>query len=101
MAEKTGDYGYFDSKKIYEQWKPQTDPNVNGFKVCLWTNDVGDKQDDWFNQFIDLPIAVLAERTWGVKHDNSLEQFQHSFGKSDFAILMPDQSSMAWLTSIL
>ncbi len=81
LGRKPGEYGYFDSKKIYEQWKPQTGPNINGFKVCLWTNGVGDKQDNWFNQFVHLPIAVLAERTWSVKHDNSLEQFQNRMNK--------------------
>ncbi len=84
IGRKRGDYGYFDSKMIYEQWKPQTDPNVNGFKVCLWTNEVEDEQDNWFNQFIDLPIAVLAERTWDAKHDMSLEQFQHRLEKVIF-----------------
>jgi hexosaminidase len=84
MGRKPGEYGYFDSKKIYEQWKPQTGPNINGFKVCLWTNRVEDKPDDWFNQFVYLPIAVLAERTWSIKHDNSLEQFQNRLNKVIF-----------------
>ncbi len=79
-----GEYGYFDSKKIYEQWKPQTAPNVLGFKICLWTNEVEDKPDEWFNQFIDLPIAVLAERTWDIRHDITLEQFQLRLGKVIF-----------------
>jgi hexosaminidase len=84
MGRKPGEYGYFDSKKIYEQWNPQTEPNVNGFKVCLWTNEVEDKEDNWFNQFIDLPIAILAERTWNVKHDTSIEQFQDRLKKVIF-----------------
>lgn len=77
MGQNPGEYGYFDSKKIYEQWKPQTSPNVNGFKVCLWVNEVEEKPDDWFNQYIHLPLAVLAERTWSVKHENSIDQFQN------------------------
>lgn len=84
MGQKPGEYGYFDSKKIYEQWSPQTHPNVNGFKVCLWTNDAEDKEDDWYDQFIDLPIAVLAERTWNNKHDPSIEQFQLRLAKVIF-----------------
>ena len=84
---KPGDYGYFDAKKIYEQWKPQTAPNVLGFKVCLWTGEVEDKPDEWFNQFIDLPIAVLAERTWDIEHDNSIEQFQIRLNSVMFPII--------------
>jgi N-acetyl-beta-hexosaminidase len=82
-----GEYGYFDSKKIYEQWKPQTDPNINGFKICLWTNELEDKPDEWFNQFIHLPIAVLAERTWSIKQDNSIEQFQKRLNSVMFQII--------------
>ena len=84
MGRNPGEYGYFDSKKIYEQWEPQTGSNINGFKACLWTNGVGDKKDDWFNQFVHLPIAVLAERTWSARHDNSLEQFQNRLNKVIF-----------------
>ncbi len=84
LGRKPGEYGYFDSKKIYEQWEPQTAPNINGFKACLWTNLVGDKPDDWFNQFIDLPIAVLAERIWGGKQDDSLKLFQKRLEKTHF-----------------
>lgn len=84
MGRKPGEYGYFDSEKIYEQWSPQTHPNVNGFKVCLWTNDAEDKEDGWYDRFIDLPIAVLAERTWDSKHDHTLEQFQLRLGKVIF-----------------
>jgi len=84
LGRKPGEYGYFDSKKIYEQWEPQTDPNINGFKTCLWTNKVEEKSDDWFNQFIDLPNAVLAERIWGGKRDDSLELFQKRLETTKF-----------------
>ncbi len=84
MGQKPGEYGYFDSKKIYEQWKPQAGENINGFKACLWTNRVEDKEDDWFNQFIHLPIAVLAERIWSVEHNSTLDQFQNRLNKVSF-----------------
>ena len=85
MGKKPGDYGFFDSKRIYEQWKPATGRNVSGFKVCLWTDRVEKiARDDWFNSWIDLPVAVLAERTWDIKHDDSLGQFQRRLNKVGF-----------------
>lgn len=84
MGRKPGEYGYFDSKYIYEKWQPQTGNQVRGFKVCLWTNRVEDKPDEWFNEFIDLPIAVLAERIWGGMREDSLELFQKWLEKTHF-----------------
>jgi len=81
---KPGDYGYFDSKFIYEQWQPQKGPTINGFKACLWTDLVEDKPDEWFNQYIDLPAAILAERIWGGERDNSLELFQKRLRQTHF-----------------
>ena len=76
---------WFFPGKTYEQWEPQTHPNLKGFKICLWTQEVGkEKQDDWFDQFIDLPIAILAERTWDAGSDASLEQFKERFNAVAF-----------------
>jgi len=73
---KPGEYGVFHSQRIYEEWQPNTHPNVNGFKVCLWTNDAEDKPDEWFNQYYDLPLAVFAERTWSTNKESSIEAFK-------------------------
>lgn len=78
---KPGDYGVFHSQRIYEQWQPSSHPNVNGFKVCLWTNDAEDQADEWFNQYYDLPLAVFAERTWSTKQEASIETFKMKFEK--------------------
>ncbi len=83
-ATKPGEYGYFDSKYIYEKWIPQTGIQVRGFKVCLWTNRVEDKPDEWFDPYIQLPIAVLSERIWGGKRDKTLEEFEKRLTKTKF-----------------
>ena len=76
QGRKPGDYGYFNSKVIYEQWQPQAGTNVKGFKACIWTDRVENQPDEWFDQFADLPKAVLAERTWGGPRDKSLDEFK-------------------------
>lgn len=83
-AKKPGDYGYFDSKYIYEQWQPQTGLQVRGFKVCLWTDRVEDKPDEWFDPYIKLPIAVLSERIWGGTREKSLEAFKKKLENTKF-----------------
>ena len=76
---------WFFPKKTYEQWEPQAHSNLKGFKVCLWTHEVEkDKPDEWFDPFVDLPMAILAERTWDMKRDASLEQFERRFNKVAF-----------------
>lgn len=75
-GKKPGDYGYFNSKVIYENWRPQESEQIRGFKVCLWTDRVEDKPDEWFDQYIDLPKAVLAERIWGGPRNSSVEEFE-------------------------
>jgi hexosaminidase len=77
FGKKPGDYGYFNSKVIYEEWRPQESEQIRGFKVCLWTDRVEDKPDEWFDQHIDLPKAVLAERIWGGPRDSSIDGFRH------------------------
>ena len=81
-SEKT----YFHPRKVYEQWQPQAHASINGYEICLWCNaDATDIQDDdWFNPFIDLPMAILAERTWDSRCDASLEQFKERFNAVAF-----------------
>lgn len=73
---KPNAYGVFPTKKIYEEWQPDTHKNVIGFKVCLWADGAENQSDDWFEQFYELPIAVFSERTWGSPKESSLEVFQ-------------------------
>jgi len=74
-GKKAGDYGYFDTKIIYEQWDPTEHPNVRGFKACIWADKVEDKEDEWFDTYAEGPKAVLAERVWGGPRSETVEEF--------------------------
>ena len=73
---KIGDYGVFNPKRIYEEWNPVLSEQVLGYKVCLWTDQAEEKLDEWFNPFLDLPLAVFAERSWSKKREEDLEAFE-------------------------
>jgi len=60
-----GQYGYVDSKRIYEKWKMPSNPNLLGFQLCRWSDKVEEKSDDWLDSWAQRPLQVLAERTWG------------------------------------
>lgn len=74
--ENPGEYGVFDSKKIYENWKPRKHPNIKGYKVCLWTDNAENRSDEWFNNYYELPLAVFSEKTWGGPRSASLNIFE-------------------------
>jgi len=74
-GKKPGDYGFFDSKYNYEKWQPRIHPQVLGFQVCIWADRVEDKEDEWFDQWAEIPKLVLAERTWGGPRSENLEDF--------------------------
>ena len=74
-GKKPGDYGFFDSKYNYEKWQPRIHPQVLGFQVCIWADRVEDKEDEWFDQWAEIPEMVLAERTWGGPRSENLENF--------------------------
>lgn len=73
---KIGAYGVFNPKRIYEEWNPMVSEQVLGYKVCLWTNQSEEKPDEWFNQFLDLPLAVFAERSWSKQREEDLDAFE-------------------------
>ncbi len=77
---------YFHPRKVYEQWQPQTHPNIKGYEVCLWCDGKSiDVEDDaWFTPFVDLPLAIVAERTWDSPCKTSLEQFKARFNAAAF-----------------
>ena len=73
---KPGDYGYFDSKGIYEDWQPDFEnQQINGYKVCLWADRVEHKHESWFDQYTELPLAVFSEKMWTGKSKGSLDDF--------------------------
>jgi hexosaminidase len=73
---KPGDYGVFQKQRIYEEWVPKTGSNILGYKVCLWTDTNDGRPDEWYEPFYHLPIAVLAEKTWGSTTESSLNKFK-------------------------
>lgn len=60
-----GQYGYVDSKRIYELWNMPSDPNLMGFQLCRWSDEVESKSDAWLDGWAQRPLQVLAERVWG------------------------------------
>ncbi|NQY36371.1 MAG: beta-N-acetylhexosaminidase [Alteromonadaceae bacterium] len=72
---KPGDYGYFNSKYIYEQWQPVISPQIEGYKVCLWTDGAEQQDENWFDQHIENQKAVFAEKVWGYQGSDKLTDF--------------------------
>jgi hexosaminidase len=73
---KPGDYGVFDRQRIYEEWTPKTGAGIMGYKVCLWTDTNDGRPDQWYEPFYEMPIAILAEKTWGSSTEASIEAFE-------------------------
>ncbi|UOB16041.1 beta-N-acetylhexosaminidase [Abyssalbus ytuae] len=74
-GKKAGDYGYFDSKYNYETWEPITHEQIRGYKICMWADNVENREDTWFDKFADLPKAVFSEKVWGKKTSKKIEDF--------------------------
>lgn len=71
-----GDYGVFHTQRIYEEWIPKQDQNILGYKVCLWTDTNDGRPDEWYDPYYELPIAILAEKTWAKRMEVSLQDFK-------------------------
>jgi N-acetyl-beta-hexosaminidase len=78
---KPGDYGVFQNQKIYEEWIPKTGSSILGYKVCLWTDTNDGRADEWYEPYYNLPIAVLAEKTWGSRKETSIKEFEEKVNK--------------------
>ena len=83
---KPGDYGVFQNQKIYEEWIPKTGSSILGYKVCLWTDTNDGRPDEWYEPFYNLPIAILAEKTWGSRTETSLKEFEEKVNKIGFGL---------------
>lgn len=70
-----GEYGYFDSTYNYETWSPETGPQILGYRMCLWADGAEDKPDDWFAPFVDKPLMVFSEKSWGEQGSKTLDDF--------------------------
>jgi len=74
-GKELGDYGFFDSRFIYEDWEPLVHPQVRGYKMCIWADGEERRRDEWFDRYADWPKAVLADRLWGGPRAASFEEF--------------------------
>jgi hexosaminidase len=70
-----GQYGYVDSKRIYEQWQMPANTNLLGFQLCRWSDKVEDRSDVWLDSWAQRPLQVLAERTWGGLRSSTVQEF--------------------------
>ncbi|MBK1790938.1 family 20 glycosylhydrolase [Persicirhabdus sediminis] len=73
---KPGDYGYMRPDYLYENWKPILTDQVLGYKVCLWCNKAEHQADEWFEQYYQLPLSVMADRMWGGAKVDSFKSFE-------------------------
>jgi hexosaminidase len=49
---------------LYERWNPSPHPNMLGYKICVWADNVENEPDEFFETRLCQPRAILAERTW-------------------------------------
>lgn len=70
-----GDYGFFDNKYNYESWEPMQSPQVQGYKLCLWTDRLEHMPDEWFDRHSERQKAVLAEKAWGKRGSETIDDF--------------------------
>ncbi|HEY1789533.1 MAG TPA: beta-N-acetylhexosaminidase [Verrucomicrobiae bacterium] len=70
-----GQYGYVDSKRIYELWNMPSDPKLMGFQLCRWSDNVESESDAWLDNWARRPLQVLAERVWGGPRSTTVTAF--------------------------
>ncbi|MBK1790934.1 family 20 glycosylhydrolase [Persicirhabdus sediminis] len=73
---KPGDYGYVRYEWLYDNWKPLKHEQVLGYKMCLWADGAEENEDDWFNKFYQMPLAVMADRVWGGPSHDGFKKFE-------------------------
>lgn len=73
-----------DNEYLYHKWIPNTHPNILGYKLCIWADKRENEPDEYFESFIKIPRAVLAEKTWnGNTSEKSLDGFIQSCSRFD------------------
>lgn len=53
-----------DNKYLYDLWKPNPHPNVLGYKLCVWADNMENCSDAFFTPLLKHPLAILSERLW-------------------------------------
>ncbi len=74
------DYGVINPEWLYEQWTPEVHPNLLGYKICVWADRVEAWPDSAFENLLEKPRAILAERLWGGPRAGTLEDFYARLG---------------------
>jgi hexosaminidase len=66
-----------DDNYLYDLWNPNPHPNVLGYKICVWADNMETRPDSFFTPLLRHPLAILAERIWaGGTPARSLPTFQ-------------------------
>jgi hypothetical protein len=88
-----GQYGYVDSKRIYEKWVMPPDTNLLGFQLCRWSDNAEERSDAWFDHWAQRPVQVLAERTWGGPRSATVNDFYERADAIGYPPELPKSSS--------
>jgi N-acetyl-beta-hexosaminidase len=76
---------YPDHQYLYHDWMPNLHPNMLGYKICVWADQLENESDAYFDSLLNIPCAILAGRTWNPDTPSgSLDEF---FNQAD--ILLP------------
>ena len=81
ISEDMKDYGVMDPEWLYHHWTPEVHPNLLGYKICVWADRVEAWPDSAFEDLLEKPRAILAERLWGGRRGGKLEDFYERLGK--------------------
>ena len=49
---------------LYNDWVLSDHPNSIGYKLCVWADKAEEETDAFFENYLRLPRAVFAARTW-------------------------------------
>ncbi|MFG1935852.1 family 20 glycosylhydrolase [Micromonospora tulbaghiae] len=66
---------FVNSKNVYENWVPDTNAKVNGYRMARWSDQREFQTDEWFDQYATRPMEVLAERVWGGPRSATVEAY--------------------------
>ena len=82
-----------DDDIIINAWMDDADPDefleagykvISGYKLCVWADQSENEPDEYFESLINIPRAILAERTWNANTpEKPLDDFIQSYSRFD------------------
>lgn len=81
ISEDMKDYGVIHPDWLYEHWMPEAHPNLLGYKICVWVDRVEAWPEAAFEDLLEKPRAILAERLWGGPREGALDDFYARLGE--------------------